>query len=94
MNKLAQNKIKYILLRYKIESKSLSANLRLELLRRWIKNCLDSEEYEMLTALRQKRNELIRIIRIVKIGEKHPVEKILLKFKWLLRKIKRKFLSL
>lgn len=91
MNILAQNKIKYILLLYKIESKSLSVNLRLKLLRRWIKNCLDSEEFEMLTALRQKRNELIRIIRIAKIGEKHPVEKLLLTFKWLFRKFKRKF---
>jgi hypothetical protein len=94
MNELATNKIKYILLRYKIDSKDLSINLRLELLKRWIKSCVESEEYEMASVLKDKRNELIRSLRIAKVGDKHIIDKIIIKFKWALRKIKRKFFPL
>ncbi len=58
MSELAKHKTKYILLRYKVDSKDLNANLRLELLKRWIKSCVEFEEYEMASVLKEKRNFL------------------------------------
>ncbi len=91
MNEMAKNKIKYIRLRYQIDSKDLSVNLRLELLKRWINSCVESEEYEMASALKDKRNELIRSFRIAKTGDKHIIDKLYIRLTWLLRKIKRRF---
>lgn len=90
MDELAKNKIKYILLRYKVDSKNLSNSLRLELLKRWIISCVNSEEYEMASALKEKRNELIRELRIKKIGDKNIYDKLYIKLKWWLRKFKKK----
>lgn len=91
MNELAKNKTKYILLRYKIDSKDLNSSLRLELLKRWIKSCVECEEYEMASALKEKRNDLIRSLRIAKTGHKYILNNCYIKIKWLLRKFKRKF---
>lgn len=91
MEELAKNKVRYILYRYKIDSKDLSLHFRLELLKRWIDSCVEFEEYEMASALKSKRNDLIRSFRLAKIGHKHPVDKFFVKLKWLFRKIKRSF---
>lgn len=90
MNELTKNKVKYILLRYKYESKDLKLHLRLELLKRWINSCVDSEEYEMASALQEKRNELIRDIRLSKVGHRHFVDDCYIQLKWNIRKIIRK----
>ncbi len=91
MGDLANNKIKYILLRYKIDSKDLNAELRLELLRRWISSCVEAEEYEMASVLKYKRNDLIRSLRLAKVGNKHYFDECLVKLKWFIRKAKRRF---
>lgn len=93
MNKSTKNKINYILLRYKIDSKDLSLTLRLELLKRWIESCVEAEEYEMASALKKKRNEIIKSIRLARKGNKHFVDNWFIKLKWNLRKIKNFFLS-
>ena len=91
MDNLVKNKVKYILLRYKVDSKNLSINLRLELLKRWIKSCADSEEYEMALALKKKRNELVRDLRLAKIGERSFMDEFMIKIKWSFRKLKKTF---
>lgn len=90
MKELAKNKVRYILYRYQIDSKDLNIHLRLELLKRWIWSCVEFEEYEMASALKKKRNELIRSLRLVNIGSKHPIDRFLIKLKWSFRKFKRK----
>ncbi len=91
MDESTKNKINYILLRYKIDSKDLSLHLRLELLKRWIQSCAESEEYEMASALKKKRNEIMRSIRLAKKGNKHFVDNWITKLRWKFRKIKRLF---
>jgi hypothetical protein len=91
MKELAKNKVRYILYRYQIDSKDLSVHLRLELLKRWIGSCVEFEEYEMASALKEKRNDLIRSLRLVKVGHKHPVDRFFIKLKWSFRKFKRRF---
>jgi hypothetical protein len=90
MDELAKNKIRYILLRYKIDSKDLNVSLRLELLKRWIKSCVEAEEYEMASVLKEKKNELLRDIRRAKIGERHIFDGWIIKLRWAFRKFKRK----
>ncbi len=92
MDEVVRHKIKYILLRYKVDSKDLDVTLRLELLKRWIKSCVDAEEYEMASVLRDKRNELIRSLRLVKKGNRHVLDNLILVIKWKFRKIKIFFL--
>lgn len=91
MKELAKNKVRYILYRYQLDSKDLSAHLRLELLKRWIGSCVEFEEYEMASALKEKRNSLIRSLRLAKIGNKHPVDRFFIKLKWCFRKFRRRF---
>jgi hypothetical protein len=90
-NELVRNKVNYILLRYKVESKDLSLNLRLELLRKWILSCVEFDEFEMASALKKERIKLIRDIRFAKIGHKHSFDNLYVKLKWYFRKFKRKF---
>jgi len=92
MKNLAKNKVKYILLRYQVESKELSAALRLELLKKWISSCVEFEEYEMALALKGKRNELIKDLRHARVGYRHFLDAVVLRLKWKIRKWKRKFL--
>jgi type III secretory pathway lipoprotein EscJ len=94
MDELAKNKIRYILLRYKVDSKDLNVTLRLELLKRWIKSCVESEEYEMASILKEKRNELLRAIRRARTGERHLFDDWIIKLKWVFRKFKRKLFRL
>lgn len=91
MDELVKNKVNYILLRYKVDSKDLSIHLRLELLKRWTKSCVEAEEYEMAAALKKKRNEIIRDLRIARKGSRHIIDNLVIKLKWSLRKIKRFF---
>lgn len=88
MSEQFKNNVKYMLFRYNIDSKKLSANLRLELIKRFIKNCVENEEYELANALKEKKNELIREIRLVKIGRKNFLEILFLKIRWSIRKLK------
>lgn len=90
-NELVKNKVNYILLRYKVESKDLSLNLRLELLKRWILSCAEFDEFEMASVLKEERIKLIRDIRFAKIGNKHPFDNFSIKLKWIFRKFKKKF---
>lgn len=92
MKELAKNKVRYILYRYQIDSKDLNVTLRLELLKKWIVSCVQFEEYEMASALKEKRFDLIRALRLTKVPEKHPVDKFFIKLKWLFRKLKRRSL--
>lgn len=88
---LVKKKIDYILLRFKVDSKKLNNNLKVELLKRWIQSCVDCEEYEMAMVLKQKRIELIRRIRKLKIGSRTRLRKFKLIAEWYKRKIKRFF---
>jgi hypothetical protein len=94
MDDLVKKKVKYIMLRYKVDSKNLNTNLKLELLKRWIKSCADSEEYEMALVLKKKRNELVRELRLEKKGDRHFSDSYFIKLKWLFRKFKRKIFQL
>jgi len=91
MSSITKNKVNYIILRYKVESKDLSLNLRLELLKKWTLSCVEFEEFEMALALKNERHKLIRDIRFAKIGHKHPFDNFFIKIRWSFRKFKRKF---
>jgi hypothetical protein len=86
MKDLAKDKIKYILLRYQVDSKDLKPSFRLELLKRWIDSCAEFEEYEMASALKRVRNDLVRSMRLAKVGHKHPVDRLFIKIKWVMRR--------
>jgi hypothetical protein len=88
---LVRKKIEYILLRYKLDSKKLTPALKIELLKRWIQSCVDSEEYEMAIVLKTERNKIIRLLRIKKIGKRTFLQKIKIIFAWKKRRFTRLF---
>jgi hypothetical protein len=88
---LVSKKIEYILLRYKLDSKKLSITLKIELLRRWIQSCAECEEYEMALVLKRERNKLVRMTRLVRIGERTFWERFRILWSWHIRKFKRIF---
>jgi hypothetical protein len=86
---LVSKKIEYILLRYKLDSKKLSITLKIELLKKWIQSCAECEEYEMALVLKRERNKLMRMIRLLRVGERTWLERMKIVWAWHLRKFKR-----
>lgn len=88
---LVSKKIEYILLRYKLDSKKLSITLKIELLKKWIQSCAECEEYEMALVLKRERNKLMRMTRLLRVGERTFWEKFKIVLAWYSRKIKNLF---
>jgi hypothetical protein len=63
VSELTDKRVKFIIAWYNIEKVRLIDAQRLLLLKRWIKTCLRSEEYEMANALMLEKVKQIRKMR-------------------------------
>lgn len=90
-NDNADKKVKFILAWYNAEKKKLNDKKKLELLNKWIASCTQFEEYEMSNALLNEKRILIRKMRFMKKGPRTGYDVFMIKIKYLIRKIKRKF---
>jgi hypothetical protein len=79
-----EKKVHFILTWYSEEQKKLNNEQKKALLEKWISSCTKYEEYEMADALLKKKIEVIRAIRT-----RTFFQKILLKIKVILRRIKK-----
>lgn len=89
MHKSTKEKIDVIINWYRISGQNMSLEKNLELLRTWKAICIEHEEYEIAAELRLERARLLRAVRIFKYGKRTRVQKIVLKTKILIRKLKR-----
>ena len=86
-----KKKIKFIRKWFKLEKERFTTIQILELLSRWIESCVSFEEYEMASALREERGYIMREYRNELHGKRGFTKSIILRFRYLLRKLRRKF---